>query len=194
MNHLIVVAHPNSDSFNHAIVQTTVHALKAKGHETVVRDLYTLQFEPVLSLEDFNSLRAGQIPDDIKAEQGFITSADVITFIYPIWWTGLPGILKGYVDRVFSYGFAYAYGKDGNIEKLLTGKKGLLINTHGTPNEVYDSTGMTDAMKKTSDSGIFEFCGIEVVDHLLFGSVPRVDDTARRAMLGHVEEQVNRLF
>ena len=97
MNHLIVVAHPNSDSFNHAIVQTTVHALKAKGHETVVRDLYTLQFEPVLSLEDFNSLRAGQIPDDIKAEQGFITSADVITFIYPIWWTGLPGILKGYV-------------------------------------------------------------------------------------------------
>lgn len=194
MNHLLVVAHPNQESFNHAIVQTTLQALKAKGHEAVVRDLYALQFEPVLSLEDFQNLRSGQIPSDIKAEQDYITSADVITFIYPIWWTGLPAILKGYVDRVFSYGFAYAYGKDGNIEKLLSGKKGLLINTYGTPSEIYDSIGMTDALKKTSDTGIFEFCGIEVQEHLLFGGVPRVDDAARQAMLGQIEERVNRLF
>lgn len=56
--------------------------------------------------------------------------------------TGLPAILKGYVDRVFSYGFAYAYGEAG-IDKLLKGKKGLIINTHGTPKEIYDEMGMT---------------------------------------------------
>ncbi|MFC5652357.1 NAD(P)H-dependent oxidoreductase [Paenibacillus solisilvae] len=194
MNHLIVAAHPNPESFNHAILQTAVQALKAKGHEVVVRDLYALQFEPVLTLEDFSALRTGQIPSDIKAEQEYIASADVITFVYPIWWTGLPAILKGYVDRVFAYGFAYAYGKDGTIEKLLPGKKGLFINTHGTPGEIYDSNGMTDALKKTSDVGIFEFCGIEVVDHLLFGAVSQVDDAARKEMLKQVEERVSSLF
>jgi NAD(P)H dehydrogenase (quinone) len=75
----------------------------------------------------------------------FITQTDAITFIYPIWWTVLPAILKGHVDRVFSYGFAYSYGEAG-INKMLTGKKGFIINTHGTPQEIYDKIGMTDGL------------------------------------------------
>ncbi|PYY31377.1 NAD(P)H-dependent oxidoreductase [Paenibacillus illinoisensis] len=193
MKHLIVYAHPHADSFNRAILNTAVEALEAQGHEVVVRDLYALEFQPVLSAADTASMRAGQNPQDIATEQKFITDADAITFIYPIWWTGLPAILKGYVDRVFAYGFAYASGEAG-IEKLLTGKKGLIINTHGTPSDIYDQIGMTAGMKMTSDVGIFDFVGIESVDHLFFGSIGYLDDLAYQSMLEQVKQTVSTKF
>ncbi|ERI91872.1 flavodoxin-like protein [Clostridiales bacterium oral taxon 876 str. F0540] len=193
MKHLIVYAHPYSESFNHAILETTVNALKNNGHEVTVRDLYQLNFQPVLKAEDTAAMRDGRVPDDIKTEQEYIEKADAITLIYPIWWTGLPAILKGYIDRVFSYGFAYAVGNEGII-KLLKGKKGFIINTHGTSKEVYDANGMTAGLKVTSDTGIFDFTGIEPVEHLLFGSVPYVDDAARKDMLKTVENTIDSHF
>jgi NAD(P)H dehydrogenase (quinone) len=108
MNHLIVYAHPHPESLNHAILNTTISTLKNNGHDVFVRDLYELNFQPVLQPEDTAAMKEGHTPKDIKTEQEFINDADVITFIYPIWWTGLPAILKGYVDRVFAYGYAYA--------------------------------------------------------------------------------------
>jgi NAD(P)H dehydrogenase (quinone) len=193
MKHLIVYAHPHPESFNHAILETTVKALRKKGHDIVVRDLYAIDFQPVLKPEDTESMKAGQTPKDIQKEQEFITEADVITFIYPIWWTGLPAILKGYVDRVFAYGYAYAVGEK-DIIKLLKGKKGFIINTHGTPNDVYDEIGMTAGLKVTSDIGIFDFTGIEPVDHLLLGSIGSLDEEVYKSMLKKVEETVHSHF
>lgn len=179
--------------FQHSILETTVNALQKNGHEVVVRDLYALNIQPVLKPEDTSAMKAGETPRDIKTEQDYITQADVKTFIYPIWWTGLPAILKGYVDRVFSYGFAYAYGEEGVI-RMLAGKKGLIINTHGHPKEYYDEIGMTEGLKITSDTGIFEFVGIEPVEHLLFGSVGSLDEEAYKGMLKEVEEKIDSLF
>ncbi|ULO05347.1 NAD(P)H-dependent oxidoreductase [Paenibacillus sp. 19GGS1-52] len=193
MKHLIIYAHPNPESLNHSILETTVQALKNNGHEVVVRDLYALDFQPVLKPEDTANMRAGQTPQDIKTEQEFITQAEAITFIYPIWWTGLPAIVKGYIDRVFSYGFAYSAGEEGII-KLLNGKKGLIINTHGTPNAVYDNIGMTAGMKMTSDVGIFDFVGIESVGHLFLGSIGYLDEVAYKGMLKEVEDTIVELF
>jgi NAD(P)H dehydrogenase (quinone) len=76
---------------------------------------------------------------------------------------------------------------------LLTGKKGLIINTQGTPSEYYDSSGMTEAMKKTSDTGILGFCGIESIGHIFFGAVPSVDDTTRKGMLEKLKTQLNEI-
>jgi NAD(P)H dehydrogenase (quinone) len=193
MKHLIVCAHPNPQSLNHAILDTAVNTLKNNGHEVVVRDLYAINFQPVLKPEDTEAMKAGNTPQEIKTEQDYITQSDAITFIYPIWWTGLPAILKGYVDRVFSYGFAYGSGEQGII-KMLTGKKGLIINTHGTPNDIYDKMGMTDGLKITSDTGIFEFVGIEPVGHLFFGSIGYLDDAAYKGILKQVEDKMNSLF
>ncbi|MBP1082435.1 NAD(P)H-dependent oxidoreductase [Bacillus capparidis] len=193
MNHLVVYAHPHPESFNHAILETAVKALEDKGHQVFVRDLYALDFQPVLKPQDTAAMKSGNIPDDIKTEQEFITKADVITFIYPIWWSGLPAILKGYVDRVFAYGFAYAYG-EGEIIQLLKGKKGLIINTHGTPKEIYDEMGMTASLTITSDVGIFDFTGIEPLDHLLFGNVSEyLEEAALKDILKQVEEKINSL-
>ncbi|OBR65047.1 NAD(P)H dehydrogenase [Paenibacillus oryzae] len=178
MNVLVVYAHPNEGSFNEAILKTAVSALESKGHEVVVRDLYKLGFNPVLSSEDLAALHGGNVPSDIAAEQEFIKKADLITFIYPIWWTGLPAIIKGYVDRAFSYGFAYQYNESGGIDKLLGGKKGVIINTHGSPKEYYDGVGMTNSLKQTSSTGIYEFVGIEVAEQLIFGGINGYTDQA----------------
>ena len=140
MKHLIVYSHPNPKSFSHAIFETATETLKSNNHEMVVRDLYSLNFDPVLKASDFVSIQAGDITSDIKEEQNHVTWCDIMTMIYPVWWTGLPAMFKGYIDRVFSHGFAYAIGDKG-IEQLLAGEKVIIFNTQGTPREIYDAIG-----------------------------------------------------
>jgi NAD(P)H dehydrogenase (quinone) len=76
-------------------------------------------------------------------------------------------MLKGYIDRVFSYGFAYRY--DQGIQKgLLAGKQAVIINTHGKSHTEYDNSGMAQALSLTSDKGIYTYCGLEVKQHFFF--------------------------
>ncbi|HAJ26035.1 MAG TPA: NAD(P)H dehydrogenase [Syntrophus sp. (in: bacteria)] len=192
MKHLVVYSHPNPQSFNHAILETVTETLKAKGHEVVVRDLYAVGFDPVLKATDFEGIQSGNLPQDIKAEQGHIAWADVMTFIHPVWWTGLPAMFKGYIDRVFCYGFAYSFDDKGLVPHL-KGKKVLIVNTQGTPKAAYDASGMFEAMKMTSDTGIYKFCGLEVMDHLFLPAVPMVKDEARKGYLAQVKEAVAKL-
>lgn len=174
MKHLIICAHPNPDSLNHYLKHVLAEYLWDSGHKVKVRDLYDLNFNPVLSLEDLEGQRKGQVSDDVKKEQQFITWADCITFIYPIWWTGLPAILKGYIDRVFSYGFAYRY--DNGIQKgLLSGKHTIIINTHGKSKDEYNQSGMDKALLLTSDIGIYQYCGLEINQHLFLDKADRIN-------------------
>lgn len=185
MKNLIVYAHPNSGSLNHFFKQTVLESLQESGEETEVRDLNQINFNPVLSLDDMNGQRIGKVADDVKTEQDFITWADRIIFIYPIWWTGMPAIMKGYIDRVFSYGFAYRY--DQGIQKgLLTGKKTIIINSHGKSNAEYEAMGMDKALALTSDTGIFTYSGLEIQEHFYF-------DKADRASQENVSDWENQL-
>ncbi|GAA3319770.1 hypothetical protein GCM10020331_028030 [Ectobacillus funiculus] len=81
-------------------------------------------------------LAQGTVPPDIHEEQEHISWADVIITIYPVWWTGLPAMLKGYFDRVLTSGFAYAYGENGP-EQLLKGKRGGVFLQHKEIQERY---------------------------------------------------------
>jgi len=150
MKHLIIYAHPNAASLNQLFKQTIEETLRRQKYEVVVRDLYQLNFDPVLSLEDMDGQRSGRVSEAIRREQEHIVWADAVTFIYPIWWTGMPAIMKGYIDRVFSYGFAYRY--DNGIQKgLLAGKSAFIINSHGKSKIEYQEIGMDNALKLTSD-------------------------------------------
>jgi len=172
MKNLIVYAHPNSGSLNHFFKQTVLESLQESGEEIAVRDLNEINFNPVLSLDDMNGQRMGTVADDVQTEQDFITWADRIIFIYPIWWTGMPAIMKGYIDRVFSYGFAYRY--DQGVQKgLLTGKKTIIINSHGKSNAEYEAVGMDKALALTSDTGIFTYSGLEIQQHFYFDKADR---------------------
>ena len=189
MKNLIVYAHPNSGSLNHFFKQTVLESLQESGEEIAVRDLNEINFNPVLSLEDMNGQRMGTVADDVKTEQDFITWADRIIFIYPIWWTGMPAIMKGYIDRVFSYGFAYRY--DQGIQKgLLTGKKTIIINSHGKSNAEYEAMGMDKALALTSDTGIFTYSGLEIQQHFYFDKA----DKASADNISDWESQIQTIF
>jgi NAD(P)H dehydrogenase (quinone) len=192
MKHLIVYSHPNPASFCHAILETTVSTLKAKGQDVKVRDLYAFGFDPVLKGGDLAGFKSGNISGDIRTEQDLITWADFIIMIYPVWWTGIPAMIKGYIDRVFSFGFAYSAGEWGPVG-LLTDKKAIIFNTMGGTKEIYEEAGMFDAMIKTSDKGIFNFCGIEVIEHKFFAAVPSVDDATRKGYLSEVNSLIDRI-
>jgi len=180
MKHLIIYAHPSADSLNSYLKNVVVSQIQQNGHEVRMRDLYTIGFDPVLSLDDVVGQRGGPMPSDVLVEQEHITWADVLTFIYPIWWTGLPAIMKGYIDRVFSYGFAYRY--DHGVQKgSFTGKQTVIINTHGKSKAEYESMGMDDALSLTSDDGIYRYCGLDVKQHFFFDCAdrPAVDSIER---------------
>lgn len=185
MNVLIIYAHPNPQSFNHAVLETAVSTLQKNGHTIEVRDLYVMGFDPVLKADDFAALRAGRTPADVQKEQESIRAADLLVVIHPIWWTGLPAMIKGYFDRVFTHGFAYAI-ENGAVIGRLKGKKVVVFNTQGTPGEVYEASGMFKSLHQTSDDGIYRFCGLEVAAHPIFPAVPYVDEATRRGYLDEV--------
>ncbi|QWK12706.1 MAG: NAD(P)H-dependent oxidoreductase [Aquificota bacterium] len=183
MKHVcLIYAHPNPNSFNRAIRDKVLEYLGSKNISYTLRDLYALGFDPVLSSKDFESLSAGKVPEDIAREQEIIKGSQLLIFIYPIWWTGMPAILKGYIDRVFSYGFAYEE-RDGELVGLLSDKRVIIINTLGASEEDYRPSGMEECLKKTTDVGIFKFCGMQVIKHIFLYSIPYVSDEERRSML-----------
>ena len=171
MNYLIVYAHPNKLSFNHALKETAVKFLTEKGCNVEIRDLYEISFNPVLSSSDFITFSEGKVPDDIKKEQDYITKADKIIFISPIWWTSFPAILKGYFDRIFSYGFAYLY-ENHEARGLLSGKEALFISTTGTPYDIYKVRGYHNSLEMLQDEGILKFSGFKTLEHLFLVAFP----------------------
>ncbi len=177
MKHLIIYAHPSTQSLNGHLKHSVNEYLTQNGHEVEVRDLYQLNFNPLLSLEDIAGQRKGQVTDDIKKEQDYINWADCIIMIHPIWWTGLPAILKGYIERVFSYGFAYRY-EQGLQQGLLKGKQAIIINTQGKSLAEYQDLGIDSALRLTSDQGIFHYCGLEVKQHFFFSQADRANTEA----------------
>lgn len=187
MKHLIIYAHPNPESVNARLKQKLEEHLLNDGHHVKVRDLYRISFNPILSPEDLIGQRNGMVTEDVRQEQEHITWADCITFIHPIWWTGLPAILKGYIDRVFSYGFAYSYAR-GKQEGLLTGKKAVVVNTQGKSAEEYRETGMDEALSLTSDQGIYAYCGLEIMKHFYFDKADRATSKAMERWTGEMLE------
>jgi len=190
MKHLVIYAHPNQSSLNGQLKNTLIPHLLDQREEVELRDLYQLNFNPVLSLKDVEGQRMGNVADDVKREQEFIRWADCLTFIHPIWWTGLPAIMKGYIDRVFSYGFAYQY-QQGVQQGLLAGKQAVIVNTHGKSKAEYAETGMDRALLLTSDTGIYAYCGLEIKKHLFFDNADTT--TAKIIEKTEIKETFNKI-
>ena len=182
MKYLIIYAHPSTASFNHAIMETISDELKKSNKDFEVRDLYKIKFNPILSVEDLAAIQNGAVPQDIKIEQDHIRSAGTLIFIFPIWWSSMPAMLKGYIDRVFSLKFAYDITADGAIG-LLKGKKAFLVSTTGASKEDYEKMGAFKMMNQSIDMAIFQLSGMEVIGHKYFSSVPNVSDQDRKQML-----------
>jgi NAD(P)H dehydrogenase (quinone) len=148
-----------------------------------MRDLYSLNFNPVLSAEDFQQLRAGATPKDIATEQLHVKKADVITLVFPLWWTGYPAILKGWIDRVLQNGFAFTFSAKEGITPRLTGKKVQLITTMGSSVDEYEENGLMDAMAMTMGDNVWSFCGCEDAGFIVIGEVQGMTEGERKMLL-----------
>jgi NAD(P)H dehydrogenase (quinone) len=181
MKYLIIFAHPNPASFGSSLIKALHnHLVSEKSNEVEIRNLYEIGFNPVLSADDFSLLADNKIPKDIGIEQEYVKWADHIIFVYPVWWGAMPAILKGYIDRVFSEGFAYEYVADGS-KGLLSPRKGSTICTTGAYSEEYKH--VQDAMNIISGEVIFDFVGIKPYKQLFYGGVPSVSDEVRQSYI-----------
>lgn len=194
MRILAVFAHPSPKCFNRSALETLVDVANEKAHETDILDLYAEKFNPVLTEKDLESFNRGTIPPDIEAMQKRITAANVVAFIHPLWWFGMPAILKGWLDRVFSYGFAYGHDSRGT-KPLLAGKKAVIINTAGgTEKEGYEDTGFRDALVNLSDNGMCRFVGFDILLRKMFFEIPAAPDEQRRILLAQLRDDLAKVL
>lgn len=187
MNHLIISAHPSDNSFSNYLAQTLLAKSKENGWKVTWNNLYKTAFNPVLSPDDLQQIKNLQVPSDIKAEQQKIQQADLISIVYPLWWASFPAILKGYIDRVLTSGFAYQYSVNGAVG-LLSGKKVILHTTMGNTVEEYEEKGLIEAFKRSQGEEVFGFCGMEVSEHRFYPQITLADETRRDMLLNEALE------
>lgn len=131
--YLILYAHPDPTSFNHAVLKQVESVLEKRKIPYQTIDLYAIHYNPVLTLDELK----GKNSEETLAFQKMITGSTNIIFIFPVWWFRAPAILEGFCDKVFSVGFAYRFkkiiGVYGIPVALLKDKKVTTFMSHGAP-------------------------------------------------------------
>jgi NAD(P)H dehydrogenase (quinone) len=208
LNVLLVYAHPEPTSFCAALKDNARRALLARGHTVEVSDLYAEGFNPVAGRHDFTdaadparfhyqseqlhaSKTSGFAPE-VAREQARLLRADLLIFIFPLWWGGLPAILKGWFDRVCAYGVAYAEGKRFDQGYFVGRRAMLTLSTGGTP-ERFSPGGTYGDIREvlySVERCILAYLGLEVVEPFVAYAAPRVDDAARAQVLRQWEARL----
>lgn len=163
MHALIVLAHPDPKSLTQAVAAQIAAGVQASGDSFEIADLAAERFDPRFTANDIAvHLREAAPTADIVAEQARIGRADALVLVYPVYWWSMPGLLKGWIDRVFTNGWAYSEGPDGRLEKRLGHLPVHLVALGGADLRTYARHGYFGAMKTQIDHGIFGYCGAPV--------------------------------
>ncbi|MED1059197.1 NAD(P)H-dependent oxidoreductase [Bacillus mycoides] len=187
MNVLIIYAHPNPSSLNGAILEHVQKGLEETNHSVTLLDLYKEQFDPVLVFNGEKKRRDLLNEEETKRYRELVQKADILLFIYPIWWWSMPAILKGFIDRIFIAGFAYKY--EGSLPKgLFKGKKAWVINTLDSP-LWYVALLYRSADWIMMKRGVLRFCGIRDIKRSVFQSVKTSKLEKREKWLLQIEEK-----
>lgn len=190
MNTLIVYAHPNPRSFNAALRDVAVETLSQAGHAVVVSDLYAMRFDPVLQTPEIG----GTLRPDAQAEVEKVRRADLLLFQFPDWWYGMPAILKGWIERIFAYGFAYDETHEYETG-LLRGKKAMLSLTVGAPPEYFRQAPQRELMRvlEPIHYGYFAFVGIEVLPPFIVYGPSKMSEAERKKVLEEYREYLREI-
>jgi NAD(P)H dehydrogenase (quinone) len=179
MHALIVVSHPKPDSLTHAVAAHIAEGIASSGsaHTYEIADLAAEAFDPRFTSNDIDVHRRTDPPShDITAEQRRLDRADALVLVYPVYWWSMPGLMKGWIDRVFANGWAYDEGPDGKTVKRLQRLQVHLVAIAGADQRTYARHGYFGAMKLQIDRGIFDYCGAQVkTSELLTSSDERTE-------------------
>ena len=211
-NILIVHAHHEPQSFSSALARTAGETFIAEGHAVVYSHLNALGFNPVSDRRNFTTVANAQFlkqqeeegyatknngfAPDVEAEMQKVEKCDLLIFSFPLWWFGLPAILKGWVDRVFAYGRFYGRGKwceNGSGR----GKRAMVLMTTGGGEIMYGRNGMHPPISQVLTPihrGIFWFNGFSPVPPFIAWSAAHGTDLQRQETLEKLRQRLVNIF
>lgn len=202
MNILLVYAHPEPRSLNGSLKDFSIRRLEDAGHAVQLSDLYAMNWKAALDADDsldgqadarfhpeLDSKRAfenGVQSKDIEIEQDKLRWADAVILQFPMWWFSMPAILKGWVERVYAYGFGYGVGEhsdqrwgDRYGEGTLAGKRAMLIVTTGGWEPHYGPRGINGPMDDLLfpiQHGVLYYPGFDVLPPFVVYRTGRIDE------------------
>lgn len=209
MRLFIVHAHPEEQSFNGAMTRIASEAATAAGHEVRISDLYRMEFNPVSGRRNFTTVHdpsyfkqqseeayaaahEGFAPD-VQEEQDKLFWCDALIFQFPLWWFGLPAILKGWVDRVFASGGRTYGGGKWYDRGVFVGRRAMCSVTIGGPPPIYSDGGLNGPIASILfpiNHGILYFTGFSVIEPFLVHAPARLSKEERQAHLLSYRDRV----
>jgi NAD(P)H dehydrogenase (quinone) len=208
MKVFIILAHAEPQSFNGAMFRTAQETLRAAGHAVEISDLYAMKFDPVSDRRNFTTVKnpaffkqqieeayateADGFAPDVEAELRKMEACDLMIWQFPLWWFGLPGILKGWVDRIFAMDRTYG-GEHFYENGVFKGKRAMLSITTGGPGPVYEKGGWNgdiQAILRPIQRGILRFTGWDVLAPNIVYAPVRASDEERHASLRAWEKRL----
>jgi NAD(P)H dehydrogenase (quinone) len=202
MRVFIVHAHPEPMSFNGAMTKAATATLREAGHEVVVSDLYAMGFNPVSGRHNFRTVsnpdcfrqqaeeayaaeHDGFAPE-LQREMDKLFWCDALILQFPLWWFGLPAILKGWIDRVFASGGRIYGGGKWYDRGVLAGRRAMCALTVGGPEPIYSEHGLNGPISTILfpiNHGMLYFTGFSVVEPIVVHAPARKSETEREAEL-----------
>jgi NAD(P)H dehydrogenase (quinone) len=202
MKVLFVHAHPEPGSFTTALFARAVGHFRRAGHQVEISDLYAMGFDPVASGDDFleretadylvyaleqrQAVRHGTLRRDIHDEVEKVRRCELLVLSFPVYWYGMPAILKGWIDRVFVSGAFYG-GRRIFDQGGMRGKRALVCATLGGRERMFGSEGIHDDLTTLFQpllKGTLGYVGFEVFEPFFAYHVPYLDEQGRKAILG----------
>jgi putative NADPH-quinone reductase len=189
---LVVVSHPDDASFNHAIARNSAAALEALGFTVHLCDLYADDFDPVITKGEVR----GQPTEDELTKQyiGLLESAEVLVVVHPNCWGAPPAMMKGWMDRVFAEGSAYAFEKStdqGDAAKgLLRTKTAIVFNTSNTE-EDREKVEFGDPLERIWKDCLLRYCGVQRTIRRVFRVLATSSVGHREGWLREVRQTIN---
>ncbi len=199
---LIIHAHPERKSFCSRLKDEAIDYFHWQNVEVKVSDLYAMNFNPVGDRHDFtqpenpdyfkyqaeqvHAWKTDTFEAMLKAEMEKLEWCDTLIFNFPIWWFGLPAMLKGWVDRVLAMGFSYGAGKGVYENGAFKDKTAFLCFTTGGPQTAYGNEGKNgnlDTILYPIHHGILYFVGMKVLPPFVCFSPVRLTDEERKSEL-----------
>ena len=189
MHVYILFAHPSEDSFNRDVLNAFTQGLTDAGHTYEIGDLYRMDFESDMDATQYHREvgldPAAAVPGDVRAEQAKVNQADALAFIYPVWWSDCPAKLKGWFDRVWTYGYAYFYDASEQRHTQIEIKKAIVICSAGHTLKHLEKTGIAESMKKIMVNDRLFNVGVKEAQMEILGGMLPKDDTYRQENLEH---------
>lgn len=180
---LVINGHPVAGSLGEALADTYTKGALSGGYLVETINVRELEFNPNLM---FGYSRRMQMEPDLENAIVKVLEADHLVWIFPIWWHGLPALLKGFIDRIFLPGIAYSSGKGKLPQKLLKGKTSRIIVTCDTP-KWYNILILKNPTLNQLKRGTFHYVGIKPVKVTYINPIKNSTNHFRNKWLNKVE-------